>query len=1677
MDYQNLNLTCQASQQICYKTVKDMKKKNLISTLWQIVNKMSRKKEKKDKWNEKNESEFSQNINRGALCCFAELCTALACNNQIKEVNLSRCNINIYYAIELANLVQKNTNLQVLELAGCNLNTFSLSCIFKSMIDHSGLTRLNLSNNKGFTYSSVQDFCKYVLKGKNPLIEINLSFCQLNNIQLSLILPNLKYLKSLKRFIISIVKFTSSESILALSSAMLNYTGNKSLDYLDLSWNHIKNDGLELLSQALFISVRQINIRSLNLEYNQLTQDCLESLEAILLKLNIEEINLSKNRFSEFQNQAVLEKKMTKIDLSYNRFEEIPNNFFLNVLSLNLSNNSIKTQGAYQISQVVSSKKVMWMELNLNNNEISTQGFISLIYALKENQQLISLSVANNNITGEGILVYIFNHEQLNLQHLDLSYNQLRYDLVYALISMMKECQLKTLILSKLRQDENDIPSRREELFEIKCTNLKILDLSENSCMISSLLNSLSLQYNRIEYLNLNACQINKRDLIESLSSFLKRTVTLQTLLLARNNLGNLDKDSFICLNDGLSYNQSLTYLDLSNNKLKLKILDLIEGLLKCRCLKFLNISNNLIYETKSLIVNFPCLFQNLNLQTIDLSKNQIGSQTLLRIRQDYPYRSFPQINLSKQQFTADDLLIITQIISECQSIKKLELSDNDSLDFMNNVIAYGENVKVESLSINKILFREDSFLNLLYTIELNIRHIRFLEISNTLLFQEQLIQLLLQISNIKNLIVLILDYQSFKDNDQQIFEALYSCLHCFRNLKHFSVRKSILCMSFYVFVSELLRKSQKLQELDLSGNVLNQNDFQILCDGLFVNSSVTTLNFRNCKLTDESFLLLMPCLHANSQIKNLDISQNEITLTILQKMEQQLEGRRCSLQKIKIQNIQTYLDAQQIPFSTKFSNLFYNLNNIDISMNNIQNENFIHLLDQFVKSKILKNVQILNLNNCGIMDDQCITLLNLIEGNPIIQEVSLINNRLTSRGFKTIFDPILRNTSQLLKLDVSKNFIKDQYFNDLTSAQIITLKHFRLLIMDGNLFQGFRVSGLIPLLQKNPKMYIYNNWINVTESFAKLIIEQYMIFVNDFNMSKGIPKYLTSLIINDTQLSDQFYIWFGSQFFRLPYLEYINFKGSSEQMTSLGKMHMYIDIVNENFVNSNLIEVCFQQNQDNEPNHFDDGLFKYWLLNLKNYMQNKNHISLQQMGEERNGDIVNEIEYVRWGKIGKWIVHIINTTLNLIQTQSYDFRFSNSLHSYTCKQLTRIRISMIGGTINEIIKISLGIGSILIPGQLETILLQCQEQTNCIKNDVHLIFYGQVIFIYFLVLLQSCFSLWFSIQIRLNATPDYCIQTSDMYRYQHFKFAHKNEIWLHILQLIISFNYLLECKIMGSIFEIVSLINSNSETDFGDIKSNLILVIILMASLIFFKTIFQLYITTKALLIFLYTPTADQAKLFQACLIKVQADQMLNVESVLKNYCPQGGIYIKGKLWNYKQLFEPILGLLDLGLIICTAVLTKLRRQFFSMIHFQQFYTTTDILILIFICKTLIKITKHFYCALLSRPPQLKVSDLNEALLIRRYQKMGSSLQIIQKYPKISIKKKFQISSSQTIGKKSSVDFKLGALTKTKSDRSIILQRDNMNEDEFDYIPEPIQIPMASISNKSIQNIQFKHT
>lgn len=56
---------------------------------------------------------------------------------------------------------------------------------------------------------------------------------------------------------------------------------------------------------------------------------------------------------------------------------------------------------------------------------------------------------------------------------------------------------------------------------------------------------------------------------------------------------------------------------------------------------------------------------------------------------------------------------------------------------------------------------------------------------------------------------------------------------------------------------------------------------------------------------------------------------------------------------------------------------------------------------------------------------------------------------------------------------------------------------------------------------------------------------------------------------IEDSELSDTFYIWFGSTYFRFSKLDYLNLSGS-KNITSIGLIHLYINMINETSCNTN---------------------------------------------------------------------------------------------------------------------------------------------------------------------------------------------------------------------------------------------------------------------------------------------------------------------------------------------------------------------------------------------------------------------------------------------------------------------------------------------------------------------------
>lgn len=77
---------------------------------------------------------------------------------------------------------------------------------------------------------------------------------------------------------------------------------------------------------------------------------------------------------------------------------------------------------------------------------------------------------------------------------------------------MLKTCKLRSIILSNLRQEEDQITLGKRMNFIISCDQLRELGFQGNPKIISPILESLGTTHNHIEYLNLSNCSINKLD-------------------------------------------------------------------------------------------------------------------------------------------------------------------------------------------------------------------------------------------------------------------------------------------------------------------------------------------------------------------------------------------------------------------------------------------------------------------------------------------------------------------------------------------------------------------------------------------------------------------------------------------------------------------------------------------------------------------------------------------------------------------------------------------------------------------------------------------------------------------------------------------------------------------------------------------------------------------------------------------------------------------------------------------------------------------------------------------------------------------------------------------------------------------------------------------------------------
>ncbi|KAM9974149.1 hypothetical protein ACTFIW_003061 [Dictyostelium discoideum] len=346
--------------------------------------------------------------------------------------------------------------------------------------------------------------------------------------------------------------------------------------------------------------------------------------------------------------------RLSSLDLTNNRIGLDYRECFTNAIgnanqlsSLKLSSNILK-DNILQLLPILKSNCYQLSTLDLSENYITDESSKSIEEFIQFNKTIESLNLSGNSFTELGVnLIFSSLIQNETLTDLTLSnFQNFNTTLFSEYLSSRNSNKLKSLNLSnsKILCSSNLIFQSFSSSSSL--SSLKYLDLSY--CLINddSQINSLS------EYFNSNEnCKLEKLKLLKSfkesvpcklLFSNLSQSITdldlslnyldnessieLSTILETNKSIRSLNLTCTIFRNLGslfnaLKLNNTLLYLNLSRNSIKLKDIIDFQFLLVNNSLISLNLSNNAI-ETNEMLQFFKHLSKNRSIKYLDISNN-----------------------------------------------------------------------------------------------------------------------------------------------------------------------------------------------------------------------------------------------------------------------------------------------------------------------------------------------------------------------------------------------------------------------------------------------------------------------------------------------------------------------------------------------------------------------------------------------------------------------------------------------------------------------------------------------------------------------------------------------------------------------------------------------------------------------------------------------------------------------------------------------------------------------------------------------------------------------------------------------------------------------------------------------------------------------------------------------
>ncbi|KAI9297280.1 RNI-like protein [Neoconidiobolus thromboides FSU 785] len=290
---------------------------------------------------------------------------AIGTNQCIESIILTGESFPLKSILPISDVLDLFSNLTRLELEDCSLDDESIKVLVSNLLTKDRICMLSLANNPKIKSDGVKYIATYISQSK-----------KLKSLDLSGIPITYRSAKFLARGIIHLDSSNNStnESQIPLSpltsplSPRFNGeqdTNMSSFEDLKLNECSIRLQELKILCQGIIKS----NIRSLALCGNNITSQGAQYISMLLSG-------------SEDPDKMFLSSKLSILDLSQN---------------------SLKTEGLYCILSPLSSPNSQLEELKIGSNLIDEFGMVRLFEALKTNRKLHSLDLSGNPMCGPSI--------------------------------------------------------------------------------------------------------------------------------------------------------------------------------------------------------------------------------------------------------------------------------------------------------------------------------------------------------------------------------------------------------------------------------------------------------------------------------------------------------------------------------------------------------------------------------------------------------------------------------------------------------------------------------------------------------------------------------------------------------------------------------------------------------------------------------------------------------------------------------------------------------------------------------------------------------------------------------------------------------------------------------------------------------------------------------------------------------------------------------------------------------------------------------------------------------------------------------------------------------------------------------------------------------------------------